>query len=458
MNRALEEFDGPANAFIAAACADPRSWHGGGTLEQAEMIVARYPHVATASVYCAAVLGDESAICDWLACDRSLVTAKGGPHGWDALTYLCFSRYLRIDKARSDAFAACARTLLESGGDANTGWMNDFDDPSKPFLEAAIYGAAGVARNAALTQILLEFGADPNGDETAYHVGETYDNQVLEILLSSGRFNEQSLATVAMRKCDWHDDKGLKLALEHGANPNYLSNWKLTPLHQSIRRDNGLVMIQQLLDHQADPLMINSIDGRNAFQLAAYHGRGDILEEFERRGIHYDFSGNSLIDIDALVAACALGHQEDAQTMLNRNPSLREPFLAMGGTLIARFAGPGNDAGVSTLVALGISPNTPWEEGDGYWDLAAGSTALHVAAWRANHSLVKTLIEAGADVNGRDARNRTALQLAVNACIDSYWKYRRKPDSVAALLAAGATKDGIDLPTGYDAIDMMLTD
>jgi len=50
----------------------------------------------------------------------------------------------------------------------------------------------------------------------------------------------------------------------------------------------------------------------------------------------------------------------------------------------------------------------------------------------------------------------SALQLAVRACIDSYWKYRRKPDSVAALLAAGARIDGIDLPTGYSAIDELL--
>jgi len=48
------------------------------------------------------------------------------------------------------------------------------------------------------------------------------------------------------------------------------------------------------------------------------------------------------------------------------------------------------------------------------------------------------------------------LQLAVRACIDSYWKYRRKPDSVAALLAAGARTEGIELPTGYSAIDALL--
>ena len=60
-------------------------------------------------------------------------------------------------------------------------------------------------------------------------------------------------------------------------------------------------------------------------------------------------------------------------------------------------------------------------------------------------------------VRAAAARNRTPLQLAVKACIDSHWMRRRQPDSVAALLAAGATKQGIKLPTGYDAIDALLT-
>jgi hypothetical protein len=44
----------------------------------------------------------------------------------------------------------------------------------------------------------------------------------------------------------------------------------------------------------------------------------------------------------------------------------------------------------------------------------------------------------------------------VKACIDAYWARRRQPDSVAALLAAGARVEGIKLPTGYDAIDALL--
>jgi hypothetical protein len=40
--------------------------------------------------------------------------------------------------------------------------------------------------------------------------------------------------------------------------------------------------------------------------------------------------------------------------------------------------------------------------------------------------------------------------------VDSYWAARRSPESVAALLEAGASIDGIDVPTGYAAIDALL--
>jgi hypothetical protein len=33
---------------------------------------------------------------------------------------------------------------------------------------------------------------------------------------------------------------------------------------------------------------------------------------------------------------------------------------------------------------------------------------------------------------------------------------RRKPDSIAALISAGAKTDGIILPTGYDKADYLL--
>jgi ankyrin repeat protein len=131
-------------------------------------------------------------------------------------------------------------------------------------------------------------------------------------------------------------------------------------------------------------------------------------------------------------------------------------LLAEGGTLIAEFAGNGNTEGVRRLLDLGVSVSALYKEGDGYFEIAKDSTALHVAAWRARHETLKLLLERGAKVDALDARGRTPLALAVRACVDSYWKDRRSPESIEALLQAGASPDGIETPTGYLEADALL--
>ncbi|HYK58236.1 MAG TPA: ankyrin repeat domain-containing protein [Bryobacteraceae bacterium] len=450
LSREVASLGDPAWAFIEAACS-PRHGHRSGTLEEAEMILARDPQVAASSIYTAAILADEATVRTFLSGDRSSATAKGGPLGWDALTHLCFSRYLRLDRKRSDVFVSTARALLDAGASPNTGWIEMIDYPNpRPVLEAAIYGAAAIAQHAGLTRLLLERGADPNDEETAYHVIETYDNTVLKILLESGRFNERSLATALLRKCDWHDLEGLRLVLEYGAHPNYTTLWGLTALHQAMRRDNRIQMIEILIDYRADPALPNS-EGKSAIWIAARRGRADALDLFEKRGTPINLTG-----VDALIAACARDRKETIRSLVAAEPQLKSELIDHGGTLLAEFSGVGNLAGVRNLFDLGVSVTARYREGDGYYGIAKESTALHVAAWRARPDVVKELINRDAPVNARDGEGRTALQLAVKACVDSYWSELRSPDSVRALLEAGASKDGIKLPTGYDEIDTLL--
>lgn len=447
--RTVAAITNPVSAFIEAACA-PRDGHKSGTLEQAELIRQRYPNVG-ADFYAAAILGDESTIRRELVGNTALSIAPGGPYRWDALTYLCFSRYLRVDRNRASSFVATARALLEAGANANTGWYETIDHPNpRPVLESAIYGAAGIAQHAELTRLLLEHGADPNDEETPYHVPETTNNEVLQVLLDSKRLNEVSLCTLLLRKSDWHDLDGLRLVLQHGANPNTMTRWGHAALHQALRRDNDLTMIEILLDYGADPALLNR-DGQSAAMIAARRGRGDVLKAFESRGIPATLTG-----VDRVIGACAVDDRDLLRELRWREPDLAAAMIADGGTLLAEFAGNGNAAGVRHLLDCGIDPAALYQHGDSYFGIAPLSTALHVAAWRARPDLVKTLIAAGTPVNANDARGRTALMLAVQACVDSHWSWRRSPDSVAALLDAGATPAGIELPTGYHEIDVLL--
>ncbi len=425
--------------------------HTSGTLDEAQAILAANPGLPDTSIYAAAVLADEALVRGVLSRDPASAAAHGGPDEWDPLTYLCFSRYLRLDRSRSAAFVRAASVLLDAGASANTGWFETAHEP-KAEWESAIYGAAGIAHHAALTRLLLEHGADPNDDETPYHSPETYDNAALEALVESGKLTERSLGTMLLRKADWHDFDGIVFLLERGVDPNRMTQFGYTALHQALRRDDALEIIEAMLDYGADPALPNPKDGLSAAAIAARRGRGDALELFARRGHPLTFDR-----MDALLAACARDAQSAIRSLAVSSPDVVRELIAHGGTSLAEFAGNGNTAGVRRLLDLGIDVAAPYETGDGYFSVAPRSTALHVAAWRARHETVSLLIERGASVNARDARGRTPLALAVLACVDSYWMDRRSPASVAALLRAGASTEGVRYPSGYAEVDALLS-
>ncbi|HVV47328.1 MAG TPA: ankyrin repeat domain-containing protein, partial [Bryobacteraceae bacterium] len=163
-----------------------------------------------------------------------------------------------------------------------------------------------------------------------------------------------------------------------------------------------------------------------------------------------------LSGVDALIAACARDHRDTIRSLITAEPQLRKDLIDRGGTLLAQFSGVGNLAGVRNLLDSGVGVNALYREGDGYYGIARDSTALHVAAWRARPEVVRELVVRGAAVNATDGQGRTALQLAVKACVDSHWTELRSPDSVRLLLDAGASASGIELPTGYDEADTLL--
>ncbi len=425
-------------AFLEAAL-----WHG--SLDRAAAILAAHPELAGSDIHTAAVLGDEATVRRFLAQDPQSATAKSAPYGGDALNYLCLSKYLRLDSARADGFLGAATALLDAGADPNTGFWTTGQFPER---ETALYGAAGVAHHPGLTRLLLERGADPNDEEAVYHSPEDYDTAAMQLLVETGRLTAENLSLMLIRKHDWHDYEGAKWLLEHGADPNHQRQRGWLAIHHAIARDNDLKMIELLLDHGADPMLQK--DGATAVERAARRGRGDLLALFERRGIPIDLHG-----VDRLIAACARNDAAVLRAIADREPDLVRAIVARGGQLLAEFAGTWNTDGVRNLLDLGVSAAALYE-GDGYFDLAKDSTALHVAAWKGLPQTVHLLIARGAPVDAKDGKGRTALTLAVKACVDSYWTERRTPESVRALLEAGASASDVPYPSGYAEVDALL--
>ena len=176
-----------------------------------------------------------------------------------------------------------------------------------------------------------------------------------------------------------------------------------------------------------------------------------MLELFARRGCAIELQG-----VERLLAACARNDATAVRAIATQEVQLVREVVAEGGRLLAEFSGVGNADGVCHLIDLGVEVGAVFHRGDGYFDVAPDSTALHVAAWRARPAVVQLLIERGAPVNVKDGKGRTPLALAVKACVDSYWIERRSPESVRALLEAGASPNGVPYPSGYAEVDELL--
>jgi ankyrin repeat protein len=387
-----------ADDFIrAASVALDGSWHSTGMLEHAREILAREPSVASESIYTAAVLGNDSAVRQFIQTDPPNATRKGGPYGWDALTYLCFSKYLRIDAGRSAGFVSAATMLIDAGADPNTGFYSDEHLP-EPVWESVLYGAAGVAHNDGMTQLLIDRGADPNDGETEYHAPEWFNNRPMEIIVESGKLAPMGLTTMLHRKLDWTNYAGVRWLLNHGADPNMVSMWGSRALDHSIGRDNKVEFIELLLDFGANPLLATT-DGMNAFTRAAASGRVDIIERFRKRGFTYEMNGAF-----ALLEACARGNVGAARELSDADPEMIPEIRSMYPGLLANFAGSGNTNGVRALLDLGFdiesrSTHPGWN----------GMSALHLAIWRDRLDTVKLLVDRGASLASADGEDAVGV-------------------------------------------------
>lgn len=425
-------------AFIEAAC-----WHG--TLERAEAMLAKHPGLRNADIHIAAILGDEAAVRRFIARDPASVRAKAPPWGGDPLNYLGLSKYLRLRPERTEDFVRTATALLDAGAPAHTGFWTTGQHPE---FETALYGAAGVAHNAPLTRLLIERGADPNDEDAVYHAPEGRDLGALKVLVETGKVTDENLAVMLIRKLDWHDLEGVRYLLAQGIDLTRKRARGSPALHHALERDNSLQIIELLLDRGADP---NAVDeGRTAIALAARKGRSDVLGALAQRGVPLDLHG-----IERLHAALARADAAAAHAIASDEPALLREVLADGGTLLSEFTLTWNNDGVRLLLELGV-PATARYDGYGYFDIANDSSALHVAAWMLNAELVKLFLERGVPPNTADGKGRTPLHLAVKACVDSYWTERRTPEPARLLLEAGASLDGVGIPTGYAELDDVL--
>lgn len=343
------------------------------------------------NIHVAAAAGDVAAVATLLADDRSLAGARGGPHRWEPLLYLAYSRV-----GTGDALAA-ARLLLDAGGgDPNAGYLWEGN-----YAFTALTGVLGEGEDApnqprhpqweALARLLLECGADANDSQGLYNrmFGRTDDHLRLlfEYGLGAGdggpwydRFPQvlPSPAQMVEDQLLWAAEHGLaaraELLLTHGCNPDGLGFW--------FTDRPGGTALSRALDSGSDQVV----------SLLRLAGAADV----------------TLAPEAALLAEALAG----------RTPTADAAVLAAARRLqpaaILRAVELGRPDAIRVLAMLGF-------------DLNAGRrTALHEAAYNGELEIAQLLVSLGADPSRRDAEfDGTALNWAEHAHQDEMADYLR---------------------------------
>jgi hypothetical protein len=350
------------------------------------------PDLVGGDGYVACAVGDEAKLRQMTQDDPSWINRPGGPLNIPPLVAVTHSTLLRVPAYR-EQLHACARFLLDAGADPDQAigsrdrWAHgSLSEPSTEFSLSALYGAAGQNRDAELTKLLLDAGANPNDGESLYHSLESIAC-VHHLLAAGARINGTN---ALYRVLDLDKVDTLRLLLAHGADPNESANsvpiadWG-SPLLWAIRRRRSRAHIEALLQAGANP-SARTPDGASAFVLAMRFGLPEVAELLGAVG-----GAEPASDEERFIAACALGDEAKARQILSARPDLPAALSEAQLRLLPELAAQGCFDAVKLMVMLGWPIATP----GGDWN----ASALNQAVFRGDAVLADVLLARGASWN-----------------------------------------------------------
>jgi len=343
-------------------------------LRRAESLLQKHDWLARASVHTIAATGDLDAARELLDSDPAQASLVGGPHRWEPLLYLTYSR-VAVGPGRSAV--GVARLLLEHGADPNAGYLWEGLVPPFTALTGALGGGGNIPSHPerlALARLLLEAGADANDAQALYNQGWGQDPQE-----------------------DW-----LALLFEFGLGTGDGGRWRQL---LDERLDSPRAMVEDLLMAAAGHgltdrvrrLLARGVDpegrgsrhpiyqGRSPVREAALSGHMDVVSLLVDAGASWEHD-----QVDELVAAAMAGDRDTVNRLLATDPGVRERAIERRPELV-RAAEQSSHEAVVLLIELGFDVN------------ARPRTApLHEAAMRGNLEIIRLLLDHGADPNLHD--------------------------------------------------------
>jgi ankyrin repeat protein len=306
--------------------------------------------------------------------DPDWINRAGGPLGMRPLIGVTFSSLVQLPDY-AEPLRRCCRLLLQRGANPNQTWINP-SFPTSPL--SALYGAAGLNHDVAMTRILLQAGADPNDNESLYHALEASDLICVRLLIDAGVKVDGTNALCKV--LDFDNLEGLQFLLAHGADPNERSG---APLRHAILRRRSTAHIEALLDAGADPAALAE-DGVSPFVRALLNGLPEVAARLETPGAR-----ESLTQQQRFVAACARADREEATAMLRENPGLVATLSEEQLKVLPNLTAAGASDAVRLMVELGWPIATPG--GD------CQASALNLAVFRGDPELTQFLLQHGAN-------------------------------------------------------------
>jgi ketosteroid isomerase-like protein len=389
-------------------------------LRRAQALLVQHEWLERASIHTTAATGSVDAARELLASDPSQASLVGGPHRWEPLLYLTYSR-VPLGPGRSAVAVACL--LLEHGADPNAGYLWEGLVPPFTALTGALGGGGRMPlhpEQLALARVLLEAGADANDGQALYNRGWGADppDDWLELLFEFG------LGT---------GDGGpwRRLLGERQDSPQQMvEDLLMAAAHHGLTG-----RVRKLLDRGVNPDGLGSghrvYQGRSPVQEAALSGHADVVSVLVGAGASWEHD-----QVDALLAAAMAGDRVVVERLLAADRTLRERALERRPDLLVTAAEQGRHAAVQLLIELGFDVN------------ARPRTApLHEAAMRGNVAVIGLLLEHGADPNMRDtAYGATAAG----------WAEHHGQNEAYRLLAALEQRD-VSAPVGGEAPSAVAT-
>ena len=343
-------------------------------LRRAQSLLEEHDWLAHASVHTIAATGEVDAARELLDRDSAQASLVGGPHGWEPLLYLTYSR-VRVGPGRSAV--GVARLLLEHGADPNAGYLWEGLVPPFTALTGALGGGGGTVpahpEELTLARLLLTAGADANDGQALYNRGWDGQEDWVELLLEFG------LGT---------GDGGpwRRLLGERQDSPREM----IEDLLMAAAAHGFTDRVRKLLARAVDPEGRGSkhpiYQGRSPVQEAALSGRTDVVSLLVDAGASWEHD-----EVDVLVAAAMTGDRDAVSRLLAADPGVRERAIDRRPDQLVRAAGQDSYEAVAVLIELGFDVN------------ARPRTApLHEAAMRGDIPVIRLLLDHGADANVHD--------------------------------------------------------